>query len=106
MHNDTPDISPVLLWEAHKTVIRGTCICISTQLKRNKKLLMQQLEADYHNLFLRFQSHPTDQNKLLLEKAKAELDLLLAELANNSHRTSHTIYTQTNQPDTFLALRL
>lgn len=48
-HNTTPDLSPVLLWEAYKPVIRGTCISVSTHLKRDKKLKLQQLETEYHH---------------------------------------------------------
>lgn len=44
-------------------------------------------------------SHPMDQNKLLLEKTKTELDLLLAE--KFIHWTHHTIYTKANKPDSF-----
>lgn len=36
--NTTPDISSGTLWEAHKSVIRGQCIAISTAWKKNTTL--------------------------------------------------------------------
>lgn len=84
-HNATPDISSILLWEAHKPVIRGTCISVASHLNRDKKLKLHQLESDYHNSFLLFQSDPTETHKLTLEKIKLELDLLLAETADKNY---------------------
>lgn len=106
-HNATPDISPILLWEAHKPAIRGTCISVASHLNRDKKLKLRQLESDYHNSFLLFQANATEAHKLTLEKIKLELDLLLAETADKAiRRSNHTIYTKANKPDTYLALRL
>lgn len=82
LHNSKPGISLVLLWVAHKPVIRGTCISVSTHLKHDKKLKLAQLEAEFHQCFLQFQFSPTETHRLASEKAKAELDLLLAESAN------------------------
>lgn len=108
LHNATPDISPVLLWEAHKQVIRGTWICVSSQLNKEKtKLKLKHLENTYYYQHLQFQSHPTPTYKSLLEMAKLEFDLLLAEAAKKSiGRARHTMYLKANKPDTILALRL
>lgn len=84
LHNASPDISPVLLWEAHKPVIRGTCISVSSHLNRDKKIKLQHLKAEYHQLFRQFQSSPTELNRTHLEKTKTELDLLLAETTTKS----------------------
>lgn len=107
LHNTTPDISPTLLWEAHKPVIRGTCISVASHLKKDRIRKQQQLESDYHQSFLQFQSSPTEAHKRILDKIKLELDILLAESADKAiRRSNHTIYTKANKPDSFLALRL
>lgn len=103
LHNSTPEISPILLWEAHKPVIRGKCISVATHLKRDRKVRLQQLESD----FLQFQSFPTKSHRLVMEKTKSELDLLLVEHADKAIcRSGHTIYTKANKLDTFLAMHL
>lgn len=107
LHNTTSDITPTLLWEAHKPVIRGTCISVASHLKKDRIHKQQQLESEYHQSFLQFQTSPTEAHKRTLDKIKLELDILLAETADKSiRRSNHTIYTKANKPDTFLALRL
>ena len=58
-HNSTPEVSPVILWEAHKPVIWGKCISVSTHLNRDRKLRLAKWEHDFHQCFLQFQSSPS-----------------------------------------------
>ena len=69
-HNAIPDISPVLLWEAHKPVIRGKCISVSTHLNRDKKIRLAELESDFHLCSLQFQSSPTEAHRIMMKNLR------------------------------------
>lgn len=48
--NSTPGIATGVIWESHKSFLRGQCIAISTVWKRNSRLLRWQTEMSHRDL--------------------------------------------------------
>lgn len=48
--NDQTDISPEMLWAAHKVTIRGTLIQIATRIKKERQLDVLKLENTFSDL--------------------------------------------------------
>lgn len=48
--NDTPDISPMLKWEAHKCTIRGELIAIASKRKHERQNHISNLANHIHEL--------------------------------------------------------
>lgn len=104
MHNNTPDISPLTLWEAHKPVLRGNIQRLMALFKRERKILARKLENDFNAASISFQNNPSPNTKSRLEKMRIEYDLFLMETADKTYkRTRHNFYTKTNKPGTYLA---
>lgn len=105
--NETPDISPLTLWEAHIPVLRGVCIRQASFLKREKRQLKQKLEAECNTCHTIVQSNPTPVTKLELDKARLNLDLFLSESVEKMLcKSKHIFYLKANKPDTLLARAL
>lgn len=45
LHNGTPDVSPMMQWEAHKCFIRGQLLAISSRRKREQQELILSLSS-------------------------------------------------------------
>lgn len=57
--NSTPDISPLILWEAHKPVLRCICLRQATLFNRERKNLYSKLENDFNICYMAFQTNPS-----------------------------------------------
>lgn len=57
--NDQPDCDPGILWEAHKTVIRGVLIRHSTRIKRERQKQLTILFNKIHVVELQHKQTPT-----------------------------------------------
>lgn len=88
MHNTSPEISTLTLWEAHKPVLRGIFQRQSAMFKRERKILERKLDLEYNTAFVNFQNNPSSTTKTRLEKARLEYDLFLTENADKSLRPS------------------
>lgn len=107
LHNSTPDVSPLTLWEAHKPVIRGICLRQAALFRRERKTLSQKLETNFNTCYTVYQNNPTSSNKTNLDKARLEFDLFLTESADKTLRRSrHNFYIKANKPDSPMARML
>lgn len=75
--NDSPEISPSLLWETGKAVIRGKIISYSSHKKRKKQELESTLEHKIKLLTHQYSTNPDEQTLNDLNHAKAQLDNIL-----------------------------
>lgn len=56
IHNPPPppDMSPLTLWEAHKSVLCGSCLRQVALFNRERKTLCSKLEADFNTCYMVF----------------------------------------------------
>lgn len=57
--NDTPDVSLPTLWAAHKTVLRGRCIALSSVMKKDARAAKLQAEKRLKALKAQLQTSPS-----------------------------------------------
>lgn len=99
-NNATDDISTLALWEAHKAVIRDRLIQQAASLKRDPKILLNNLEANFNAYHAAFQSTPN-------ATTNARLDKVLTDSADKLiHNCQHILYLMANKPDTPMACTL
>lgn len=82
--NDTPDISPISLWGAHKLVIRGNLIQLASCLKREKQLDIANLEKNFQSLSKAHENNPSPTSLGLLDAAKIALNSALTSSVENT----------------------
>lgn len=75
--NNTPDISTSTLWEAHKAVVRGRCMALSSAMKKDALATKLQTEKELRALENQLQQSPT----LTLLKKVVKLRTTLSDLA-------------------------
>lgn len=89
--NDSPNISPSLLWETGKCVIRGKIISYSSYKKKQEQKLENELEIKIKQLTEVYAENPTDTTKKELFSTKEQLDSILSK-KNSVYTTTTTIY--------------
>ena len=77
--NDVPEISPSLLWETGKAVIRGKIISYSSYKKKQEQQQMNDLENNIKKLTEEFANDPQNDLWIKLQKIKIELDDILSK---------------------------
>ena len=82
--NDTPGVSPSLLWETAKAVIRGLTISFSARVKKKQRAEQQKLEEKLCNLQGEFNLNPSEDLRLQIDATTAALDTLLSKEAQTS----------------------
>lgn len=75
--NDTADVSAETLWAAHKATIRGKLIQISSQIKREHRVDIDNLEKTFHKLCSEHKRDPVRVPVSRLDAARLELNLAL-----------------------------
>lgn len=90
--NDTDDISAESLWAAHKVTVRGRLIQISSQLKKSKRLEVENLERSFSSLQKAHKKNHTHVPIALLDKAPLDLNLALNASAEKHIRWSGARY--------------
>lgn len=99
--------SPVTLWEAYKSVLRGHIIQLAARRKKERLQKQHQLEARLEPVLEQFKQNPSPPNRKLLDQAHTELDLCLTDSAEQTlWWTLQKWYAKANKPDTMLARRL
>lgn len=93
-----PDISPVILCEAHKTVIHGECDKLALSLKPTHTTKRKELEEAFNQASQAFTTDPTP--------ATRDLNLLLHAADKQIHLIGHRVYLKGNKQDALLALCL
>ncbi|CAH2284878.1 LINE-1 reverse transcriptase [Pelobates cultripes] len=105
--NDTPDIHPTTLWQAHKAVIRGLLISRASYVKKKAQeeylnLLRTLRDATAANIM-----NPTPQQAQIIKDTTAHLNnIALAKTAHILHKLKQTSYSQGNRAGKHLATLL
>lgn len=73
-NNDNEEVTPPILWDALKAVIRGKIIAISSYEKKMKGIKLQKLEEDLNRLQKEHAKSLKDDNKHKIKKLKKEID--------------------------------
>lgn len=74
--NDTGEVSPVILWDTLKVVMRGKCISLTSHLKKTKEQKCINLQS---NLKLKHQegiNNPTLKTKQEIRKIHGEINYI------------------------------
>lgn len=74
--NNNHSVTPATLWAAHKAVMRGKLIQISSQLKRERKVEIQKLTGEFLSISKRHKHNPTTDTLAQLESAQTHPNLL------------------------------
>uniref|UniRef100_A0A803JHJ3 exodeoxyribonuclease III n=1 Tax=Xenopus tropicalis TaxID=8364 RepID=A0A803JHJ3_XENTR len=99
--------SPTTLWEAHKTVIRGEIIRISSTKKKQATETIKKLEQQLHDTTRQDQSSPSPTLKATIRRLRTDLDFLLSQATEKQLQwTKQRFYTQSNKIGTLLARKL
>ena len=102
--NNTPGVSPNLLWETAKAVIRGFTISFSANLKKKRRAEQQNLEQKLSKLQGDFNANPSADLRLQIDATTAALDTLLSKEAQKSLLfAKHRMYEFGNKPSKYLA---
>uniref|UniRef100_A0A8C5Q7B2 Reverse transcriptase domain-containing protein n=1 Tax=Leptobrachium leishanense TaxID=445787 RepID=A0A8C5Q7B2_9ANUR len=104
VENDTPEITPPLLWEAHKCVLRGKLIQIGAQRKRERRAEVRDLVQNIHILETSHkQTHSLDVFKELTEQRAKLTSLLSQQSLRSLQLTKRLYYSQGNKCGRLLA---
>lgn len=99
--------SPAILWEAHKAVIRGHCISMSTRLKRDANKLRVEYAAKLRVLESSLSSKPTVSTLRKIVDLRAKLRALsLQKTEKLLLYTRQRYYERGNRAHTLLAKQL
>lgn len=79
--NDVEDISPGALWGAHKAVIHGKLVQLTSQLKRECQVHVDKLDEEFKPLSKTHKHNPTIATLVKLDTAKLALNLALTSSA-------------------------
>lgn len=105
--NQTAEDFPSIVWVAHKTVIRGHIISLSSQLKAAQKAKINKLTADYRAAAKAHNSLHTADSLQTLDKTRTLLNLALTTAAEKHLRwTGAKFYYQTDRLGSRLAAKL
>lgn len=61
IENTTPEVSPSVLWEAHKAVLRGQCIALASAMKKDVMAVKVRTERELRALERKLQISPSTQ---------------------------------------------
>lgn len=104
--NDTGSVSPGCLWAAHKAVLRGRLLQLSSQLKERSAEVLR-LTANFRLLSKSHKQHPTLDSLAKLDLARVKLNLSLTTSAEKHLRWSGArFYYQSDRIGSKLATKL
>ena len=102
--NNTPGISPSLLWETAKAFTRGSIISYSAAHRRDTIRKQLELEHSIQDLENKFKGSSSKHNIKNLEAARLEPNQLLTSKAEASILFArHRLYEHGNKPGRLLA---
>lgn len=105
--NDNGEVSPSILWEGGKAVIRGKIIEITSRLKKARLKQQEKLENKIKELELEHKRTSNSSTLLELKKIRHELDELLTYKAEGALRfTNQRYYEMGNRASRLLAFQL
>jgi len=102
--NDSPEISPSILWDTGKTVIRGTIISYSTHKKKQQKELENTLEQKIKHLTNQLSLNRLDDMQTELKNSQRQLDSMIQRKTQFciQHLWAHLHANWSCQPVNFL----
>lgn len=77
--NDSPNLSPSLLWETGKAVIRGKIISYSSYKKKQEQRMEKDLEAKIKLLTEQYANNPEEQIWNQLQNTKMQLETIISK---------------------------
>ncbi|CAH2250641.1 Hypothetical predicted protein, partial [Pelobates cultripes] len=102
--NDTPEASPISVWEAHKSVLRGILIRIASQ---KRKAFMQEMVDLYRSISTLERQHKRSQLNAvygeLMEHRRRLKDLILKRHLRSVQRSKGFYYVHANKGGKYLA---
>lgn len=105
--NNSPETSPLILWDCAKAFLRGRIISFTCARKRQREAKERELEDKIKELEY---NHKQSASTILLKKLKAtrrELDSLLSDkIEGNLRFTNQKYYEHGNRASSSLAFRL
>lgn len=105
--NNVEDISPEVLWAAHKATIRSKIISIATQLKKERLIVIKNLENKFAALKVKHKKHTSQTLIDQLDAARLKLNLALTAKAEKHIRWSGAkFYHQKDKIGSMLASKL
>lgn len=105
VNNDNGEVSPVILWDALKAVLRGKIIAISTARKKAKEHKLKMLEEKLKNLE---ENHKENRVPQFLEQIKVvrkEIDEIYKEEIEKKHKFLRQSYYEAGPKATRLLAR-
>lgn len=103
-HNNTPDMDPMMIWEAHKCTIRGELIRLGAQRKKQQEKELRDLINRIHSLeALHKQSLAIQTATELLEARKKLQELLLTKTRRSLFFKKRVYYESGDKTGRFLA---
>ncbi|XP_040197503.1 chromosome-associated kinesin KIF4-like [Rana temporaria] len=106
-NNDNNEISPSSLWGAHKAVLRGKIIQLSSKLRRERKVDIEKLERDFKFLSRSHKRNPSRSSLTKLDSARLALNLALTSSADKHLQWQNSkFYMRANKFGPQLAAKL
>lgn len=105
--NDQDNISPILLWEGAKAVLRGKIIQFASRLKRERLSKQTDLEKQIKELEKQHKENTSTETLSKLKQVKQELENLLTEkIERNLRYVKQRYYEHGNRASRLLASQL
>lgn len=92
--NDTPDMDPIIQWEAHKCVLRGTLMQLSAQRKRAKQIKINTLLNKIKDLERAHKLTMAQTQLIELEYTRDQLREELGKKIRKNYTLSHKLFYQ------------
>ncbi|CAH2285581.1 Hypothetical predicted protein [Pelobates cultripes] len=105
--NETDDISPISVWEAHKSVIRSTLMSIATRKRKEATRAMTKIYSTISRLELQHKrTQLTETYGELMEARRQLKNLLTQRYLRSLQRSKNFFYTHANKGGKLLARML
>lgn len=105
--NNVENISPEVLWAAHKVAIRGKIISIATRLKKERLIDIKNMENKFADLKIQHKKCPSKMLAEQLDATRLELNLALtAKAVKHIHWSGAKFYHQKDKIGSRLASKL
>ncbi|XP_063819111.1 uncharacterized protein LOC135057144 [Pseudophryne corroboree] len=105
--NTSPSVPPMLLWDAHKAVIRGCMISASSYNKKARSKRIRELTDMLGSLSLKHKKTGSETDLSALSAVRGELNMLLTTKVETSLKwLNQSFYEKGDKADRLLASRL
>ena len=77
--NDNGEVSPLILWDTMKAVLRGKIIAIASHKKRQRKKALEELQQKLKNLESKYKNSSDGNTFQEIEKIRSEIRSLTTQ---------------------------